>query len=299
MSLDLSALSAYTDENKMELVTRSLLSNKTLSLVSVQPDIKSAASINILESNALFQAGACGWNAAGTTTLTQRVITVTKFKQNEPICVDDLEAYYTQKLMKVGSYNEEMPFEKIYAEEKSSKSSKAVELIAWQGDTGGAGNLALTDGYAKIIDAEGAVITGTVLALDAANIIDAVDEMVAAMPEDTLESDDNTLFINHAKYRLYINALKKANLFHIDAQEGADFEYMIHGTNVKMVAVAGLSGIDRVFLCEASNLFVGTDLLNDEEAFRIFFSEDNDEVRFKQKFKLGFQIAFPERIVSN
>ena len=299
MSLDLTGLAAYTDENKMPLVRRSLLSNKTLSLISIQPDIKSSAAINILESNALFQAGACGWNASGTTTLTQRLISVAKFKQNEGICVDDLEAKYTQLLMKAGSYNEEIPFEQMYSEEKADRSAKAVEKIVWMGDTGGAGNLALTDGLVKIIDAEGAVITGTILALDAANIIDAVDEMVAAMPEDTIESEDNKLFIGFEKYRLYISALKKANLYHVDAQEGADFEYMIHGTNVKMVAVGGLNGTGRIFLSEASNLFAGTDLLNDAEDFRIFFSEDNDEVRFKQKFKLGLQVAFPERIVSN
>jgi hypothetical protein len=46
-------------------------------------------------------------------------------------------------------------------------------------------------------------------------------------------------------------------------------------------------------------LYVGSDLLNDAEDFKIFFSEDNDEVRFKQKLKIGFQMAFPERIVSN
>jgi hypothetical protein len=66
-----------------------------------------------------------------------------------------------------------------------------------------------------------------------------------------------------------------------------------------MVAVSGLTGTDRIFIAEASNLFVGTDLLNDQEDFKIFFSEDNDEVRFKQKFKIGFQMAFPARIVSN
>ena len=74
---------------------------------------------------------------------------------------------------------------------------------------------------------------------------------------------------------------------------------MVHGTNVKVVAVAGLNGTDRIFLAEASNLYMGTDLLNDAEDFSIRYSEDNDEVRVKQKFKAGFQVAFPERIVSN
>lgn len=299
MSLDLTGLSAYTDENKMPLIRRAILSGKTLSLISVQPDIKSSAAINILETDAIFQAGACGWDASGTTTLTQRVLAVSKIKQNEGICVDDLEAYYTQSMMKAGSYNEEIPFEQMYSELKADQSAKAVEVLTWQGDTAGAGNLAMTDGLIKLIDAEGTVVTGTILALDAANIIDAVNEMVAAIPSDAIESTDLTLFIEPAKYRVYTQALRDANLYHYSADDGANFEIFVPGTNVKVVAVSGLNGTDRIFLSEASNLYAGTDLLNDQEDFRIFFSEDNDEVRVKQKFKIGFNMAFPERIVSN
>jgi len=214
MSLDLTALSAYTDENKMPLVRKAILGGKTLGLITVQPDIKSSAAINILEGSAVFQAGACGFNASGTTTLTQRILSVAKIKQNEAICVDDLEAFYTQTMMKAGSYNEEIPFAQLYAEEKAARSAKAIEKLVWQGDTTGSGNLAMTDGLIKLIDAEASVVTGTTKALDAANIIDAVDEMYAAIPEDVLEAEDLHLFMPMEKYRVYTKALRDANLYH-------------------------------------------------------------------------------------
>lgn len=299
MSLNLAGLSSYTDENKMDLVRASLLSGKTLSLISVQPDIKSSAAINILSSTPLWAAGACGWSASGSTILTQRTLSVAPIKKNEAICVDDLEAYYTQSKMKAGSYNEDLPFEQLYSEELAGQTAKFVEQLTWQGDTAGAGNLALADGLIKLIDAEGSVVTGTILAMDAANIINAVDEMVAAIPEDVVDSDDLTLFMGTPEYRIYAKALRDANLFHYDGKEGSNFEMFVPGTNVKVVAVGGLNGEARMFLCEASNLFAGTDLLNDAEQFRIFYSEDNDEVRVIQKMKIGFNMAFPERIVSN
>ena len=299
MSLDLSALAAYTDEQKMPLIKATLLTGRTMSLITVQPDIKSAAPINILSSSAVFQAGACGCNASGTTVLDQRLLTVSSIKQNEAICVDDLEAYWTQSLMKAGSYNEEIPFEQMYADEKAAQSAKAIETMVWQGDTLGAGNLALVDGLIKIIDAEGAVVTGTILALDAANIIDAVDEMVQAIPADAIEATDLHLFMGYDTYRIYAAALRDANLFHYDGKENGDFSMFIPGTSVKAIAVSGLNGTDRIFLAEASNLYAGVDLLNDSEDFRIFYAEEADEVSFNQKFKLGFQIAFPARIVSN
>tara|TARA_R110001592_G_scaffold16104_4_gene68944 strand:+ start:437 stop:1336 length:900 start_codon:yes stop_codon:yes gene_type:complete len=299
MSLDLSALSAFTDENKMPLIRKAILGGKTLGLISLQPDIKTSAAINILEGSAVFQAGACGFNASGTTTLTQRLLTVKKIKQNEAICVDDLEAYWTQTMMKAGSFNEEIPFSQMYSEEKAARSAKALEKLVWQGDTTGSGNLAMVDGLIKIIDAESSVVTGTTKALDAANIVDAVDEMVAAIPEDVLEAEDLHLFMPMEKYKIYTKALRDANLFHYGDFADGDYLITIPGTNVKAIGVPGLNGTARIFLCEASNLFAGTDLLNEQEEFKIFYADEADEVRVIQKFKIGFQVAFAERIVSN
>lgn len=304
MAFDLAGLSAYTDENKLPLIRQSLLDGKTISMINVQPDIKTSAPINIFDTTPVWQAGACGWNASGTVTLTQRLITVSKIKNNDAVCVDDLEAFYTQALMKGGSYNEDMPFEQLYSESLSAKTAQYMETLTWQGDTAGAGNLALADGLIKIIDAEGTVVTGTAKLLDAANIVDAVDEMVAAIPSDVLSSTDLVMFMGYDKFRVYTNALKAANMYHIDIAGASNWEYTVHGTNVKIVAVPGLNntgvaGAGRMFLAETSNLFMGTDMLNDAEQFSIRYSEDNDEVRINQKLKVGFQIGFPNRIVSN
>ena len=301
MSLDLSGLSAYTDENKMDLVRASLFGSTTLNTISVQPGIKSSAAINILSTTPLWAAGACGFSASGTTTLDQRPLSVSAIKKNESICLDDLEAYYIQTKMRPGSYNEDMPFEQIYSEELAGQTAKFLEQLTWMGDTAGAGNLALADGLVKIIDAEPGVVTGTALAMDAANIVAAVDEMVAAIPADVIASDDLKLFMGYAEYRIYAAALRDANLFHYNGAEnqGGDFRQFVPGTNVEVIGVGGLSGEARMFLAEASNLYAGTDLLDDAEQFKIFYSEDNDEVRVIQKMKIGFNVAFPARIVSN
>jgi hypothetical protein len=64
-----------------------------------------------------------------------------------------------------------------------------------------------------------------------------------------------------------------------------------------MIAVGGLSGTNRMFLARLSNLFVGTDLANEEEEYRFWYSQDNDEVRFRATMKYGVQIAFPDQLV--
>ena len=72
---------------------------------------------------------------------------------------------------------------------------------------------------------------------------------------------------------------------------------MIPATNVKMIAVGGLNGTDRMFLGRISNFFVGTDLANEEEDFKFWYSQDNHEVRFRATMTYGVQIAFPDQLV--
>jgi hypothetical protein len=74
-------------------------------------------------------------------------------------------------------------------------------------------------------------------------------------------------------------------------------EILIPATNVRMIAVGGLSGTNRMFLARLSNMFVGTDLANEEEEYRFWYSQDNDEVRFRATMKYGVQIAFPDQLV--
>ena len=83
MALDVSGLSVYTDENKMDLIKKSVLEGRTLQYLTVQPDIKTSAAINIIDSTLVGQAGSCGFSANGTTTLTQRTLSVAPIKINE------------------------------------------------------------------------------------------------------------------------------------------------------------------------------------------------------------------------
>lgn len=305
MALDVSGLSAFTDENKMDLIKKAILTGRSLEFMTIQPDIKSSATINILDSTLVGQAGSCGFNSDGNTILSQRTLSVDAIKVNESICIDTLEAYYTQKMMNPGSYNESIPFEQLYSEDKAEKIADMLESIVWKGDKAGSGNIALADGLLKVIDAEGSVVDGNVGAVTAAtgitagNVVEIIDGMVESVPADIIDADDLILFVGYDVYRVYAKALRNANLFHYTGAEnqGQEFSQMVPGTNVKVVAVKGLNGTNRMVLSRVANLYIGTDLLNDAEQFSIFYSKDNDEVRFVAKLKVGSQVAFPELVV--
>lgn len=298
MAFDVSGLSTWTDEHKMDLIRASILKGRTADIINVQAGIKNSATINIMSSPVTGQAGACGFNANGDTVLTQRAITVCDMKVNEKFCLNDLEDYYTSKMMNPGSYNESIPFEQIFSEEKVDQVNALIEDLIWKGDTALSGNLALCNGLVKLInsDASGQTIS-TTAAITASNIIAIVDEMVADIPEGVIDAGDLKLFCSYAQYRTYAAALRDANLFHYTGAEGSDFRMFIPGVNVEIVAVRGLSSVTEMFLTPASNLYLGTDLLSDGESFKLFYSEDNDEVRFISKWKQGVNFAFPEFIV--
>jgi hypothetical protein len=303
MALNLNGLSAYTNEFAMDLIKEAVLKGRTVDLVTVQGGIKSSATINRLSTSIVGQNGACGWSATGSTTLDQRTISVCDIKINEAICLNDLEAYYTQVMMNPGSYNTEIPFEQLFAENKRDQIMALVEDLVWKGDTDGSGNLALCDGFKVLFDAgitASSAKYGTyAVAGLASTIVDKVDEAISKIDTNIIDAEDLHIFMSYADFRTYAKALRDANLFHYTGAEnqGAEFSMMVPGTNVRVIAVRGLNGTNRWCLTPASNLYVGTDLMSDAEDFRIFYSQDNDEVRFLAKWKQGVQVAYLEHVV--
>jgi hypothetical protein len=304
MSLNLANLNAWTNEHAMDMIKEAVLKGRTTDLVTVQGGIKYAATINRLSTAITGQAGACGWNTAGTTTLDQRTITVCDIKINEAICLNDLENYYTSVMMNPGSYNTDIPFEQLFAENKRDQIMALVEDLIWKGDTAeGTGNLDLCDGLitlftAGITASSTAYGTYSISGL-AGEIVDKVDAMIADLNVNVIDAEDLHLFMGYAEYRTYAKALRDANLFHYTGAEnqGQDFSQIHPGTNVRVIAVRGLNNTNRFVLTPASNIYVGTDLLSDAEDFKIFYSQDNDEVRFLAKWKLGVQVAYLEHVV--
>jgi len=312
MSFSVSSLTNYTKENEALLVSSSVLGAKTAALIksagNVMVGVKSAETINIMDTDAFFQAGGtCGWNASGTTSFTQRTVTVGKIKVQESLCPKALEAKYLQKALPTGSQYDSIPFEQDYSDRKAKTIASQLETAIWQGDTASAnGNLNKFDGLIKLIGAASGVVDANVsgyvsgaplTSITSANVIALFDGVYKAIPAKVVSADDMTIFCGVDTFRTYTIALKNANMFNYAFDGKADSEFVLPGTSIKVVAVNGLNGTNDVYAMRLSNLFLGTDLLNEEEKFEIFFAKEADEVRFAAEFKMGVNIAFPDEIV--
>lgn len=312
MAFNVAALADYTEQNEALLVTSSVLGAKTASLIksagNVMVGVKSAETINIMDTDAIFQSGgSCGFTASGSTTFTQRTVTVGKIKVNEALCPKDLEAKYLQKALPTGSMYDSIPFEQEFAEKKANRIASQLETSIWQGDTAsGNVNLNKFDGLVKLIGAASGVvaanastyISGAPLSsITNANVISIFDGIYKAIPAQVVAADDMTIFCGQDLFRTYTVALKNANQFHYSIDVKADSEFILPGTSIKVVAVQGLNGTDKAYALRLSNMFLGTDLLNEEEKFEIFYAKEADQVRFVSEFKMGVNFAFPDEIV--
>jgi hypothetical protein len=313
MAFDVSSLTSYTNQNNFPLITKTLFEAKTMKLMTPLTGIKSSETINILETDAVFQpGGTCGFAAQGNTSASQRTLTVGKIKINEALCPKTLEAYFTQLQLPVGSRYQSAPFEEVYSNEKAGKIAQQLEIAVWQGDTTLTDlNLKRFDGMLKIIDASGQAVTAddtnNTEAITLSNVLAKFDLIYEKIPTQLLNRKDLVIFCGLDVFRLYTIALKNQNLFHYDSvATQADMEVIMPGTSIRVIGVNGLNaasdntnntGLNRVIALRTSNMYYGTDLMNEEDRFEIFFAKEADEIRFVAEFKAGTQVAFPGEIV--
>ena len=299
MSFSFGNLTAYTEQQRLPLITKAVFSARTASLFTKQVGIKSAATLNLMDTDAALAAGtACGWTAAGTTTFSQRNITVAPMKVQEALCPRSLEQYWMQSQLTQGSTYDGVPFEQAFAEQKALRIAEALENAIWSGST-------LVTGLLTILNAaSGSTVSGNTAAISGSittgNAIQIFDNIYNRIPQAILTRNDLVIFCGWDVFRTLIGALK-ANTGvmynQVDLQGLADGDIIYPGTNVRVVAVPGLLGYSRLVCSYLGNFFYGTDLLSDEENFSLWYSQDNDEVRFQAAFKVGVQVAYPDLVV--
>ena len=312
MSFSVGTLAAYTKENEKLLVVSSVLGSKTATLIkeagTVLVGVKSSETINIMETDAVFQDGSsCGFNASGLTSFTQRAVTVGKIKVNEALCLKDLESKYLQKALPAGSMYTSMVFAEEYTNRKAEKIADQLEKALWQGNTSSVDvNLNKFDGLIKLITAAGAsVVNANSVALHGvvetaitdANVVSIFDDIYKAIPAQVVDKDDIAIFCGMDVFRTYTVKLKTSNLFHYKYDEAANGQFFLPGTNVRVIAVQGLNGTNDIVAARISNFFIGTDLLDEQERFELFYAAEAMQMRFVSEFKMGINYAFPDEIV--
>jgi hypothetical protein len=311
MAFNVSGLSNYTKEESLTLLTKAMFTSKTASLLSaagqVLPGIKSAEILPLLSSDVFFQADSCSYQSSGTTTISQRTLTVGKVKVQETLCPKDLETKYTQKALNAGEAIDMGVFTEQIGNEKAGDIAEAIETAIWQGDLASANaNLNKWDGFLTILTAlgfggAGDPIKGNVgnayASITASNIDDILGTIYGVIPAALLDKADLFIGMGTDTFRLYRQWLVGANLFHYSPAEIQSMEIVDPITGIKIYGLNGMNGTNKIVAGLWSNFFLGTDMMNEEENFEFIFNPFERRVQFHAAFKYGTQIAFPEQVV--
>lgn len=313
MALSLGSLTSYTKQLVKPLLTSAVFGAKTQEMIKdggiVIPQAKSVVAIPLMDTDAVFQTDSCSFDPSGTTSFTQRTISVGKIKVEEKICPKDLEAYFTQEALKAGSNYEDFgnaDFQAAFLAKKNARIAAQLETALWQGDTtSGTANLNKFDGLSKLIvagspvDANVSGYTGvaTISTITQSNVVAATEGIFKAIPAAVLAKGDVKIFVGNDWYRLLIMAYRALNLFAYNPQDSQAQTFILPGTNIEIVSVNGLNGTGDAFAISLSNIALAVDLVDEENNYKMWYSEDNNDVRFRVNFKMGVNVAFTNECV--
>jgi hypothetical protein len=294
-----SSITGFTDQLGGELLAKALIGATTPKYATVRLGIKGTQQLNLLDSNPAFQAGACGWNASGTTTFTQRSITVCPERVNEALCPDDLYPTYQSMLLQPGETETSVPFENVIADLKVKQIQQRIEQKLWQATTGGGDcfngfKSLISTGTTGVANSSGVTFSSSAAYGVSGNPITEVDKLINVLSDDAMSREDLVVFMSYANFRLYVQALTRANFFanYIGGTSvTADMEAIHPNTNVKVVPTIGLAGSNQVTIGPKAYTVVGFDLLSDHESMEVWYSKDFNEVRFRANYNYGAQIA--------
>lgn len=315
MALAFSGLSAYTKQLVKPLLTSAVFGARTQQMIMdngiVLTGVKSSASIPLIDTDAYFGTQSCSFDASGTTTFSQRTVTVGKIKVEEKLCPKDLETYFTQEALRAGSTYEDFgnsDFQKVYLDKKNARIASQLETAIWQGDTtGNVANATSFDGLIKLIGAGSPVdanvsgytgLTGSPqTSITASNVIACTEGIYKAIPVAVLAKGDVKIFVGFDWFRTLVMAYRALNLFNYSPEATKDQKFVLPGTDVEVVAVNGLNSTSKAYAISLSNMAIGVDLQDEETNYKMWYSEDNNDVRFRCEFKIGVNVAYTAECV--
>ena len=289
---------AYVEQPEQLIYAKLFSGSPTMDLVkNKQTGIKSAETISVVNTRGVFQAQACSFNASGSTAITQRTITVGKSKIDMLWCERDLEPYFTQKKLAAGGDYDSLAYTKEIIDNTMENAKKDIEIALWQGDTNSTNAyLNRFDGFVKIINnvTIGGTYSGTawseansrVAIKGLANLVIADNDVYQGNP--TIK-----MLMSPQMAATYRFKLRADNLFNTTGDEA---KLYAEGANIEIIEVAGLSGLNYIYAIEPENMYIGTDMANEEEKFKVWKSDDDQNLKFHAEWKLGVQVAFPTRI---
>lgn len=306
MSFSLGGLTAYTDQLSTDLITKAILKPQSVGYLTVRPGLTAGTTaINILGGVIDIKDSTCGFGAGqvgnNTTAYTQIDLVVQSKMLKEQLCPEDLRNYWLSAYMNPSAYQESVPFEIAIADYKVRSISAYVETTLWNGD---GANL---DGLLAQINVANGAVNGSAYggAWTSSTAVDNMWGLIDLLPTALKQEDDLVAYMSYAQYsKLTQNLIATGNSILLQypnisntAGTSAASTFVFPGTNVTVFAAPGIT-TNEVIVGSKKYAFMGTGLIDDQDAFRFYYNPADDIVQFMSKFRLG-TAALADQFVSS
>ena len=287
-----SSLPDYVAVNNDLLVASFGLPNTgTRRYIGIQTGVKKSAYLNYLALDANFQDGSsCGFNPLDEITLGSKAIECAAIKVDGEICPETLLGKWGEWKVRVSATENDLPFEQYILDTLIRQINKGIETLIWTGDTGNSDPI---DGFLVQFGNDATTVSVTLTGVTGA--YDAVKGVYFAMPGDALDRG-GVIFVDPAIFRALINDLTVLNYFHYDMGNGYKEEFILPGTDARVINTPGLAGTNAIVGTFADNLVYGCDMQGDSESVDLWWSQDARVFRYEVKWNSGVAYHFGDQI---
>jgi len=302
----LSITTTYAGKTAGKILSQAQLSSDMISNggLTVLPNVQYKAVLNKFTSASdLVVNASCDYANAGTTTLTEKVLTTKPLQINTTFCVKDFSTDWLAHEQGVSAYKE-MPktFSSFIIKHYAQKIAEHTEQNIWSGAVGTTGKF---DSLPVLLAADSTVVDVTSAAITSANILTKLGEISDAIPAAVKYSPDMKIYIGNADFAKYVRALGGFGASGLGASGvsnlGSTFfaGQALSFEGIPLFRTNGL-GENVLVAAESTNIFYGTSTLSDQNEIKIVDTREtlgDLNSRFIARWEGGLQTGIGADIV--
>lgn len=294
MAFDISGLQSYVDLNSLEIATKAVAGAETAKLLiennSVQFGVKAPQAILRLDADVNVQSNtSCSRTAVGTTTLSNKLISVSQMKDAQNICPKVLQNTFYSVFLNAGQNPEGGVTAQLAEKITSYRATKLAnwnENHLWSGVSGTtASSYSFYDGIVKQIQ----VGSPFGLTYSGSDVVAKLQKIYIATPVEVREQEDFRIFIGKDLYAQYLIDLSIRNIYK-PTQDNALF-----GTPALLQPVSGLNGTNGVVSSRISNFHLGLDAEGDNDKCVMRYSMETENFYLDFYWAMGITVVYPEK----
>lgn len=293
MATTTSLTTTYAGREAAGYIRAAFLSNESLAAVTVKENIEYKQVVRRLVDNVTFTNATCDFDAQGTVTLTERILTLEKFQVQRQLCKNTFLSDWESRSEQNNELHASLT-DALIANVMAGVAANNERLI-WQGVNATAGEYA---GFETLFLADAAVLdVASPEAITSANVIEEMNKLVLTLPVRVRRATEKPVIAVSSNV---------AEAFRTAILGLGGGSYLYQGETVKMtwqgqydiIECPGMSD-DTMAMYQKSNLWFGTNLLdqwNTVAVLDMYQYDLSNNVRFSTSFFAGVQYGFGNEI---